>query len=313
MSNITSLLGTPQIGQNVLVNGNFDIWARGTSTTSAGAYLADRWVSSGGVESYSQGTSTPQTGSLYYAVYTRTTATSGSLVLNQRIESANTRALNGQLVTLSFYFRQPSGTTTACKVRIDSANAVDSFGGITTQIAETTVLATPDNTWQKVSYSFTVNSTMAANGFQILIGNLATTGPVTFNLAQVKLEVGASATPFSLAGGSIGGEDLLCKRYYERSYGAAATELQGLIWNNGQNDVTLATGFTFLATKRRFPDITIYAGNGSGTAGSVNTGVGLRTVTSIADIGINRVGRVYFNTTGVSTWISYHFEANAEL
>jgi len=212
---ITTGLGREEVGRNEILNGNFDLWARGTSTSSNAVYLADRWLSSGGCESYSRGTTTPPIGSTYYAIFTRTTASSGSLVLNQRIESANTKMLDGKTVTLSFQFRQTAGTTTSCKVRVDSADTVDTFSAITTQVAETTVLASPTSSWQTVSYTFAVNSTMATNGFQILIGNLVTTGPVTFNLSQVKLEVGSVATPFSLAGGDYAGELQKCMRYYE--------------------------------------------------------------------------------------------------
>jgi hypothetical protein len=212
---ITTGLGREEVGRNVLYNSNFDIWQRGTSGSGAGTILADRWYASSGCESNSRGSATSPTGSTYYAIYTRTTASSGSLAMFQRMESAVTKPLEGKTVTLSFQFRQTAGTTLPCKVRVDSANAVDNYSGITNQI-DATVLVSPTSSWQSVSYSFVVNTTMANNGFQVVIGNIAATGPITYNLSQVKLEVGSVATPFSLAGGDYAGELQKCIRYYER-------------------------------------------------------------------------------------------------
>jgi hypothetical protein len=201
------------MGVNKLINGNFDVWQRGTTAVSSG-YRADRWFASAGTESYSQGTATPPDGSFYYGIATRTTATSASLGLGQRIESAITRYLVGQTLTCSFYYRQTSGTITSCKLVVDYANALDNFTG-TTNVYSLTSSITPSASWQKYTFTFVVTSNMATNGFQILVGAGTTvTGPVTINIAQVQLEVGSSATAFEQR--QPGYELMLCQRYYIR-------------------------------------------------------------------------------------------------
>ena len=86
--------------KNYIINGNFDIWQRGTSGFSGQNYGADRWIGSTGVESYSRQNVDSLGG--YYARISRTTASSSALLLVQRIEQSNVKDLAGKIMTLSF-------------------------------------------------------------------------------------------------------------------------------------------------------------------------------------------------------------------
>jgi len=61
--------------RNVIINGNFNIWQRGTSGLSAG-YTADRFVAGAnqdGAYNVARSTSVPDSNSNYSLLYTQTT------------------------------------------------------------------------------------------------------------------------------------------------------------------------------------------------------------------------------------------------
>jgi hypothetical protein len=143
-------------------------------------------------------------------------AGTGSNVV-QRIESANAARLAGQTVTLSFYYKSTAGAD-SFSTFFYYANSADNFGGVT-QIGSTQTIATPSTSWTRVSYTYTSISANAANGLAIYFsrGNGATS---TTLITGIQLEVGSTATTFSRAGATIGGEFALCQRYYQE-YGSA--------------------------------------------------------------------------------------------
>src|SRR5210317_2630812 len=101
--------------RNKIINGNFDIWQRGTSQTSNGYGSADRWESfhSGSTKTASQQaftvgqTDVPSNPKYYLRHVVSSVAGSGNRVLvNQKIEGVSTLA--GQTVTLSFWAKADS-------------------------------------------------------------------------------------------------------------------------------------------------------------------------------------------------------------
>jgi hypothetical protein len=200
--------------QNLAINGNFDFWQRGNTAVSGQAYRADRFISSAGTEAYSRGSATPPVGSEFYAIISRTTATPSTLFLAQRVESFIARSMQGKTVTLSFKMRQVAGTLTQAAVSVQSANVRDTFSAVTQQVTQTDLGILSAN-WQDFKISFVVNTVMATNGFEIRMGRSSVTGPVTYEIAQVKLEEGVEATAFSLFTASYQDELMACQRYYQ--------------------------------------------------------------------------------------------------
>lgn len=198
--------------KNYIINGNFNIWQRGTSGFSGQNYGADRWMGSVGVQAYSRENVDSLGG--YYARIARTTASTSSLLLTQRLEQINVKNLRNKTVTLSFYVRQTIGTVLPINLYIYTPTISDNYTSVVLQ--ETiSILPNPTSTFQKVSVSFTVNTEMSLKGFSITIGNLSS-GIASIDIQQVQLEEGSVATPFEHRPVTL--EMILCQRYYELIY-----------------------------------------------------------------------------------------------
>jgi hypothetical protein len=207
-------------GKNLVINGAFDYWQRGTSTslTTTGAYSADRWVvgHDNGSVTFSQqvfapGTDPSNTGLINYAQLAVTSYTSGASYLASRLEDL--RLFAGKTLTLS-YWAKASTTVT------NYALYVMAFGsGGSTTVVNNLASNTVTTTWQKFSQTFTVPSivgnTVGTNSyFEIQISRM--TQAATIQFAGVQLEYGSIATPFSRAGGTLAGEWTACQRYFRR-------------------------------------------------------------------------------------------------
>jgi hypothetical protein len=235
---LASLNGGPLAGfRNRIINGNFDIWQRGTSFTGA-EYTADRWVN------YRVGTTHSVTRPLFAVgetsvpnqpvFYSRTVVTSvtgagNNSILLQKIEGVRTFA--GQEVTVSFWARVDS-------TKNISPELVQYFGNGGSPSADVTAIGgarkvSIGTSWQKVSFTATVPSisgkTLGTDGNDCLVLNIwfdagsdsnARTDSLgqqsgTFDIAQVQIEPGPVATPFEQR--PIGTELALCQRYYQRT------------------------------------------------------------------------------------------------
>ena len=201
---------------NVFINGGFDIWQRGTSSTTTAVYIADRWIHSfsAGTATVSRSTDTP---SGIFAEYSLSFAsTSGTNPqIQQRIESFNAVGLAGQTVTLSLYAKATVGTG-GLSFSTGYASAVDNFTTITTDVAATALTASMSTTggWVRYSATFVVNAN-AVNGYAINIFRNVTTTSTTTLYSGIQLELGSVATSFRRNAPSIQAELAACQRYYQ--------------------------------------------------------------------------------------------------
>ena len=91
-------------------------------------------------------------------------------------------------------------------------NILTSYTGLTGVASQSCILTT---SWQKFSFIGTVGSTATELAVQFVDNVAGTAGAADyFDITGVQLEIAPQATPFSRAGGSIGGELALCQRYY---------------------------------------------------------------------------------------------------
>jgi hypothetical protein len=208
----------PTMFRNRVINGNFDIWQRGTSLSqnTGSSFLADRWLHRVG---NGQGTLSRQANDLssfkaaYFFRFAQTTLSTDSvLYLLQRIEDVI--SLSGENTTLSFWAKANTSKTISVNLNQNfgsgGSSTVSNIG--TTNINLTTV-------WEKFTITFSIPSvagkTIGANNYLELYFNLASfvNTTFTFDIAQVQLEPGSIATPFEFR--PYGTELALCQRYYE--------------------------------------------------------------------------------------------------
>ena len=232
--NFSSSNSGPLAGfRNRIINGNFDIWQRGTSFTDS-EYGADRWLhervgttQSATRQAFTLGqTDVPGEPTYFCRTVVSSVAGAGNFcVLTQYIE--NVRTFAGQQVTVSFWAKADATKNIAVNMEqvfgtggSPSANVVISGTkisvGTTFQKVTLTAtlpsisvktLGTNNNSTLNLYIWFDAGSTW--NGYTDSLGQQSG----TFDIAQVQIEPGSVATPFEQR--PIGTELALCQRYFE--------------------------------------------------------------------------------------------------
>ena len=229
------------LGENLLINGGFDIWQRGVATegaigTTGSIYFADRWVRVDGITSagatanvslerkeFAANQTAVEGNPTYYVRSNHgLSAAAGDYVyIENRIEDV--RTFNDELVTLSFYGKCASaGKTLGIKYTQNYNGGSDKQ--IVTNVVENGLSI--GSAWKRFSVTFNVpglydnpsSSTSPTGQHYCAIGfDLTKANAVNVDLAQVKFERGGSATSFKPVDKT---EELRkCSRYYQRSYG----------------------------------------------------------------------------------------------
>ncbi len=199
--------------KNIIINGGFDVWQRGTTITSnasANMFYADRWKHEGYTfngsvtqQTFTNGQTDVPDNPTYFARLIITTNSSGYQAFVQRIENNPVNRFSGKTITVSFWIKSASGTLADGTVKAYGRGGVvgdgtDNIGAITTS-------------WQKIEYTGTLGiltGTYFTVGLKIDQGTLLTSG---VDIANFQVEVGDTATPFEYR--SYGEELALCQRY----------------------------------------------------------------------------------------------------
>jgi len=206
--------------KNLIINGGFDVWQRGTSGFSSNdTYTSDRWKLnlSGGTGSISRNTftvgQTDVPNNPKYYLDLDVTAGNDNTGINHKIEDVASCA--GQTVTVSFYAKgaNPGGGLTY-------VHLAQNFGSGGSAAVDTTAQSfTLTGTWQRFTFQFDVPSitgkTIGSSSYLwLLVGQRADTSTNAWNMdiANVQLELGSVATDFEHR--SYGEELALCQRYY---------------------------------------------------------------------------------------------------
>jgi hypothetical protein len=251
---------------NIIINGDFNIWQRGASFVAPGDgdKTSDRFRYLGNgdmVHTVSRDADTPtqsQSGHESNYSYKVDCTTADAVIaidaytfLDYRVEGYNLIQLIGNEATLSFWVKAPKVGTYCISFRNGDATR--------SQVVEYTI--SDVDTWEKKTITLTFDSDGTwnrVNGLGLIIGwtiaagsNYNTTPYVwqtgnyfstsnqvnacdnvsnDFNISQIKLELGPSATPFISK--SIREEVSDCQRYFQKTYDIDVDP--GTVDNNGR-------------------------------------------------------------------------------
>jgi len=275
--------------KNVIINGNFDIWQRGTTFTSiSSGYSADRftWAQSGsGIVDILQSTSVPDNTSDFSLQIDVTTADSSIAAgdvynLRYRIEGYDAMRFafgtsDAKQLTLSFYVKSTK-TGIHCVAFRNSASDRSYIVEYTVNVADTwefkTITLTADitGTWVtdsgiglRISWALAVGTDRHGIADTWQAGNFFSTSNQVnvmdstannFHLSRVQVELGSTATSFERR--SFAQELSMAQRYYWRETLAA----NNVFVNTYNNSTTIARGrLTYPVTMRTSPTISASA------------------------------------------------------
>ena len=208
--------------KNRIINGNFDIWQRGTSFSnpSGDTYTADRFfVPSGAAttgDTISQQTFTPgQTDVPGEPSYFLRFA-AGSSVSNRSVQTRieDVRTFAGQTCTLSFYAKASVSHTSTIEIQ-------QNFGsGGSAPVTQSPVNYSMTTSFQKFTFVITMPSisgkTIGTSSY-VYIAVIRSLGAssVSIDIAQIQFELGSTATSFDYR--PYGTELMLCQRYFQKT------------------------------------------------------------------------------------------------
>lgn len=263
--------------QNMFINGDHDVWQRGTSfvAPSSGDFTADR-VSIGGagasVIDVDQDTNVPtlaQSGhqSNYSLKVSVTTVDAAPIsgdrrFVQRKIEGFNWKKLAGRKCMISFWvYATKTGTNCVAFRNTDNSQSY---------VVEYTVNTTND--WQRIDipldFTTVPGNQNFTNGIGLIVtwslmpdialqtgtigswqsGNFLTTSNQVnhmdslsniFHLSQMMIHVGQKVSSFSTAGRNITEEITMCEQYYEKSYDL--TTNPGTVTNLGSKRTGMQT------------------------------------------------------------------------
>lgn len=234
---LTSLSVEPLANQylykQAIINGNFDVWQRGTSFTDlTGVYSADRFITAfSGTSVVSRSTDVPNISSLYSLKMATPLEASFADRLSYRMEGQNAGRFSAKAITFSFWLKIDDithlETTTAGGTYFDIVypSALNVFTTAETAIGLQTITLPTANTWTKYTFTVTLPATSPATGYSIANGlqiniRFKKTADIetltkNFYFSQVQLNAGSVALPFMPK--SFAEELRDCMRYFQKS------------------------------------------------------------------------------------------------
>ena len=223
--------------KNLLINGDFRVWQKGTDlnplVTGNAVTGVDRWTNS-----YCDFTArlrkvedTINGETVDTVEITKSSGTYSSCEFTQKVETQVAKYLRGQTVTFSFWVKKVGSTFGAhsCQFWLGDSETVDDTGwtnqrtydrGRSSGVTGTnTNIAFSNNNWVKYSVTRTLSSD--TNTIYCTIYTASTPTGEGVRIAKCQLEVGSKATDFERR--PIALEELLCQRYFQRLDGVTLT------------------------------------------------------------------------------------------
>ena len=284
--------------RNILINGAFQHWQRGTSFSS-NVYGSDRWkFYAPGGHAYAQSTDTPDSPN-NFEFSASCTGTGDATGLTQFVESKNAKHIpssGSTKVILSFYLKHTtnSGTGKITSV-VGTMNSADNSGASTNRSTQNHNTTT---SWARYTHEMTGADLTAAvtNGLVVTIKHNGS-GNTVFLLTGCQLEINETVTPFELR--SVGEELSLCQRYFTD---CDKWFTQGYGYSAGSDGA--GSSLMFPTTMRAAPTISQSGGNDGGSSSGFS--INYITTTGCSPEAFN-------NGSGQSVWYFVDITASAEL
>jgi hypothetical protein len=304
-------------GRNVIINGGFDIWQRGTtSTTTGNTYVADRWaraIPTGGTQS--QDTDVPSTQYRYSWKHVAS-ATNAYMQSGQQVEFQNCKQLQNQVTTISFWAKaiNSNAGSTGLTVRTRTIAGVDGSCVFAGTNVDTSVTLT--TSWARYTVARTMPATFGSASIELVLGSHVSGDG--FFVTGIQWELGAVATPFEFE--DIGTTLAKCQRYYENSYNDGVAV--GTLTTTGSTSVIFssvsgaATGFNFKVRKRATPAVRGYpylAGTNNGVGYWTSAGDATNRAVTFGHISQNGMRYIQLTSSPTNSWYEGHYEAESEL
>jgi len=240
--------------KNLIINGGFDVWQRGTSFGSSSSFSADRWY-------INSGSATLSASQQAFLVGQTEVPYSPTYFLRVGIAGANTRQVlhkveglsrfSGQTVTLSYWAKSNVAVTPDCRI-------LGLYDGSSTELLNSVANVAIGTDWSKYTHTFNIKSfsgkTIGPNSCLQLDWTFFDDSAYEFDIANVQLEFSSVATDFEHR--SYGEELALCQRYY---YRRTVNDNHPICTVNGEDNSTAVGYITFPAEMRSAPSF-IYSG-----------------------------------------------------
>jgi hypothetical protein len=250
-------------GKNKIINGDFEVWQRGTSfnLSSVTGYTADRWQltwnGSGATRTISRQTFTPGSAPVagyegeFFWRYNQSVAGTGGAgnYFFQPIEDVRTFA--GQTVTASFWAK--ADASRSVPVALEQNFGSGGSGGTSTSLGTASITTS----WTRFTFSVAVPSisgkTIGTSSYLNFLMTFPANTVQTIDIWGVQLEQGSTATAFQTATGTIQGELAACQRYF-----FALNQSNGVVVGTGSfwSSTQCNTVITFPSTMRVAPSFT---------------------------------------------------------
>lgn len=266
---------------NLLINGDFQVWQRGTSfalnPTTIYSYTADRWWCS---TNFSSATAEKDG---EFAKLTAVTVGSGTdFNILQGFETVNVIPLRGKKVTFSVNLKKYANMTTGDIVlNVYTGTGIDQAAASTGRVVTTKKINYSELSETPKLFTLTADVPADTNSLCIIIrigtiyGNQINNGG-SFGVKYAKLELGEIATPFSPR--SYAEELALCQRYYEE------INVRPVSYSPQVN--TVIEFPISIIEKRVLPTITLTAGGEV----NINTRYVQARTNKIIEVGLNSAG-----------------------
>ena len=251
------------VSPNILINGGFDIWQRGTSFTgTSSAYCADRWLKAQ-ASTVTRVTDVPSSEFSYAA---RVDSVGNTAQLRGSVELTETGSAAPFDINASYTFSAWIKAEAAdnFELRVSYVDSVSAFSN-SVNVLGVQVIAALTTGWTKIVYTIPMGAiSPAATNTSLCFSLRMETSDVFFKITGIKFEKGSVATPYQPR--PIAEELALCQRYYQ-------------IKNIGETfrsevNVTRRWSVGFMTQMRDVPAITLTMATDSGgatTTGNQNT------------------------------------------